>query len=167
MRLISICCNVHKIKSLIFVYKYTLYALLTDAVGERVRMIYTDTDTFVFHFFVKHLAKTINARPHISDAIDFNKISNGHLFKFERRNADLHAGEVGYFKNETKSNPIVENVCLHPKIYTFTVCDASEHIPGVNNQIVVRHKAVAKNVARSQIKRFKHEYYVACTMVEP
>ena len=45
-------------------------------------------------------------------------------------------------------------------MYSFTVCDASERIPGVNYPMDVRHKAVAKGVARSQIKRFKHEDYV-------
>ena len=45
-------------------------------------------------------------------------------------------------------------------MYSFTVCDASEPIPGVNYPMDVRHKAVAKGVARSQIKRFKHEDYV-------
>ena len=45
-------------------------------------------------------------------------------------------------------------------MYSFTVCDASEPIPGVNDPIDVRHKAVAKGVARLQIKKFKHEDYV-------
>ena len=45
-------------------------------------------------------------------------------------------------------------------MYSFTVCDASEPIPGVNYPMDIRHKAVAKGVARSQINRFKHEDYV-------
>ena len=67
---------------------------------------------------------------------------------------------MGYFKDETKGNPIVEFVGLRPKLYSFTVCDASEPIPRVNYPMDVWHKAVAKSVARSQIKRFKHEDYV-------
>ena len=67
---------------------------------------------------------------------------------------------MGYFNNETQGNPIVEFVGLRPKMDSFTVCDAPEPIPGVNNPMDVRHKAVAKGVARSQIKRFKHEDYV-------
>ena len=35
--------------------------------------------------------------------------------------------------------------------------DSSEQIPGVNYPINVRHKVVAKGVARSQIKSLKHE----------
>ena len=45
-------------------------------------------------------------------------------------------------------------------MYSFTVCDASKPIPMVNYPIFIRHKAVAKGVARSQIKRINHEDYV-------
>ena len=45
-------------------------------------------------------------------------------------------------------------------MYSFTVCDASEPIPGVNYSVEITHKAVATNVARSQIKRLKHDNYV-------
>ena len=123
-------------------------------------MLYTDTDSFFLHFFVEDLAKEINSRHHLRDAFDFSEISNGHLSNLKRGNADLHGGEVGYFKDETNGNPIFEFVGLRPKMYSFTACDASEPIPAVNYKMDVRHKAVAKGVARSQIKRFKHEDYV-------
>ena len=123
-------------------------------------MLCKDTDSFFLHFFVENLVKEINSRPHLRDAFDFSEISNGHLSKLGRGNANLHAGEMGYFKDETKGIPIVEFVGLRPKMYSFTVCDASEPIPPVNYPMEVRHKAVAKGVARSQIKRFKHEDYV-------
>ena len=45
-------------------------------------------------------------------------------------------------------------------MYSFTVSEVSEPIPGLNYPMEVRHKAVAKGVARSQIKRFKQEDYV-------
>ena len=46
-------------------------------------------------------------------------------------------------------------------MYSFTVCDESEPIPGVNYPVDVRHKAMANGVARSQINQFKHEDYVS------
>ena len=70
-------------------------------------MLYTDTDSFFLHFFVEDLAKEINSRPHLRDDFDFSKIHNGHLSNLGRENANKHAGEVGYFKDETKGNPIV------------------------------------------------------------
>ena len=98
----------NKIQTLIFLNRYTFYALLKDAFGERVRMLYTNTDLFFFHFFVEDLAKEINSRPHLRDAFDFSKIINGHISNLGRGNANLHAGEVGYFKDATIGNPIVE-----------------------------------------------------------
>ena len=123
-------------------------------------MLYTDTDSFFLHFFVEDLAKEVNARPHLRDALDFSEISPGHLSNLGRAGAGLPAGEVGYFKDETKGDPIVEFVGQRPKMYSFTVCEASKPIPGLNYPIDVGHKAVAKGVARSQIKRFTHEDYV-------
>ena len=119
-------------------------------------MLYTDTDLFFLHFFLEDLAKEINSRPHLRNAFDFSEISNGHFSNLGHGNANLHAGEVGYFKDETKGNPIVEFVGLRHKMYSFTVCDASEIIIGVNAPMDVRHKGVA----RSQIKRFKQEDYL-------
>ena len=148
------------IKTYVSHYRYTIYELLKDAFGERVRMLYTDTDSFFLHFIVEDLAKEIISRPHFRDAFDFSEISTGHFSKLGRGNANLHAVEVGYFKDETKGNPIVEFVGLRPKMYSFTMCDASEPIPGVNYPMDVRLKAVAKGVTLSQIKRFKHEDYV-------
>ena len=104
--------------------RYSFYAVLKDLFGERVRMLYTDTDSFP-HFCVDDLANMINARPHLRDAFVFSEISNKHLSNLGRGNADLHAGEVGFFKDETKGNPILKFVGLRPKMYSFTVCDAS------------------------------------------
>ena len=140
--------------------RYSFYALQKDSFGEWVRMLSTYTDSFFLHFFVNDLAKNINARPHFRDTFDFSEISNGHLSNLGRGNADIPGREVGLFKDETKGNFIVEFVGLSPKMYSFTVCYAYEPIQGVNYPINVRHKAVAKGVARSQIKRFNHEDYV-------
>ena len=67
---------------------------------------------------------------------------------------------MGYFKDEIKWNPIVEFIGLRFKMYSFTLCDASVPILRVNYLIDIRPKAVAKGLARFQIKRFKHEDYV-------
>ena len=41
------------IKTYVSLYRYTFYALLKDAFGERVRMLYTDNDWFFFTFLWK------------------------------------------------------------------------------------------------------------------
>ena len=109
---------------------------------------------------MENLAKEIISLPYLRDAFDFSEISNGHFSNLGRGNADLHAGEVGYFEDEIKGNPIVKFIGLRIKMYSFTVCDPSEPIPWVNYPMNITHKKVAKGVACSQIKRCKHENYV-------
>ena len=75
-------------------------------------MLYTNTDSFFFHFFVEDLAKEIKARLHLRDPFDFNEKTNGHVSNLKRGNVNLHDGEVGYLKDEIKRNPIVEFVGL-------------------------------------------------------
>ena len=109
---------------------------------------------FFLYFFVEDLAKAIKAHPTLRDAFDFSEIYNGHILNFGLGNADLHAGKVGYFTKATKGNLIIEFVGLRLKMYLFTVCDESEPILKVNYLMNITHIAVAKGVARSQIKRF-------------
>ena len=108
-----------------FLYRYTFYALLKDSFDDKVRMLYTDTDSFFLQFFVDDLAKEINSRPQLRDAFDFSEIEHTHLSQLRGSIADVHGGEVGYFKDETKGDPIVEFVGLRPKMYSFTVCRAT------------------------------------------
>ena len=77
-------------------------------------MLYTDTDSFFLHFFVEDMAPEKHARPNLRDAFDFSEISNVYLSNLGRGHAELHAGEVGYFKNKTKGHPIVEFNWLEP-----------------------------------------------------
>ena len=130
-------------------------------------MLFTDTDSFFLHFFVADLAKDINTRPHLRDVFNYIEISNGNLSNLGRGNANLHAGEVGYFMDATKGNPIVEFVGLLSKMYSFTVCEASEQIPGVNYRMDVRHKAVAKVWRGPRSSALSTRITCACTIMEP
>ena len=123
-------------------------------------MLYTDTDSFFLHFFVEDLAKEIKARPQLFDAFDFSEISSGHISNLGSVGGNHHVGEVGYFKDETNGDPIIEFVGLRLKMYSFILCHADEPILGLNYPMDTWHKTVAKGVSRAQIKRFKHEDYV-------
>ena len=95
-------------------------------------MLYTDTDSVFLHFFVKDLGKEIIACPQLRYAFDFSEISPGHLSNLGRAGTGLHAVEVGYFKDETIGDSIVEFVGLRLKMYSFIVCEASELIRELN-----------------------------------
>ena len=124
-------------------------------------MLYTNTDSFFLQFYVDDLLKEINSRPQLRDAFDINESENTHLSQLRGPIADGNGGEVGYFKDETKDDPIVEFVGLRPKLYSFTVCHATEYSEGDNYKVEMCNKHVVKGISRSQIKRFKHEDYIS------
>ena len=121
-------------------------------------MLYTDTDFFL-PFYVDNLANEINARPQLRDAFDFSKIDQT-PFSASRSRSRFHGGEVGYFKDETKGDPIVEFVGLRPKMYTFTECRALKYTPKHNDEVEMLYKNVATGISKFQIRRFKHEDYI-------
>ena len=102
-------------------------------------MLCTDTESFFLQFFVDDLAKEINSRPPFRDAFNFSEIEHTHLSQLRGPIADVHGGNVGYFKDATKGNPIVEFVGLRPKMYSFTLCRATQYTEGVNYKIEIRN----------------------------
>ena len=123
-------------------------------------MLYTDTDSFFLQFVLDDLAKDIKACPQIRDAVDFSEIEHTHISKLSGPRADIYGGEVGYFKDETKGDPIVEFVGLRPKMYSFTVCNAFEYTQGRNYNVKMHNKHVANGISRFQIRRLQHEDYL-------
>ena len=100
--------------------------------------------------------------PQVRDAFNVSEISPEHISNLARSNAQLHAGEVGYFKDECKGDPIVEFVGLRPKMYSVKVMEAVEYDPRLLplNAVHFKHKTVAKGVSRANIKNFTHDDYV-------
>ena len=92
------------------------------------------------------------------DAVDSSDVSDHHLTGLH---SIANVGKVGYFKDKCKCHPIVEFVGLRPKMYSFTVMDAEEYDQRLLVEPVQRrHKAIAKEVSRANIKRFTHDEYV-------
>ena len=77
---------------------YQFYALLKDNFGDRIRMLYTDTDLLFLQFFVEDIAMAIHENPLVRDAFDFGAIPADHLCALG--GPDPHAGVIGYFKDE-------------------------------------------------------------------
>ena len=115
---------------------FRFYALLKRSFGERVRMLYTDTDSFFLQFFVEDLAEEINSRAELRAAFDFSEIPLGHRIGLGCPD-DPNGGVVGYFKDECKGDPIVEFVGLRPKMYSFTVCAANPTPPAADTVYTV------------------------------
>lgn len=78
-----------------------------------------DTDFFLY-FFVKNLTKKFKSRSHVCIAFDFNEISPNYRSNFHLVGDELYAEVIGYFLEETKSDPIVEFVGQCIIMYSFT-----------------------------------------------
>ena len=103
---------------------YRTYGKLKDHFGDKMQMLYTDTDSLILQFTVEDLYQDLRDKPHLRGLFDFSKIPVGHPCGLGDPH-DPHADEVGYFKDEMKGDPIVEFIALKPKMYSYTVCKAT------------------------------------------
>ena len=138
---------------------YTFYAKLKAVFGKRVRMLYTDTDSFFFQFFVEDLAQELSRDQSMRDWFDFYEIPANHVSGLCAPK-DPHGGVVGYFKDEMKGEQVYEVIALKPKSYSVCSVKAAMYNPdGEMPPPVFMHKAVAKGITRENIKRLTHEDY--------
>jgi len=137
-------------------HMYRAYAKLKDHYKENVRLLYTDTDSFILQFKVHDLYKELRDTPVLREMFDFSKIPQGHPSGCSDPQ-DPHADEIGYFKDELKGDPIVEFVGLKPKMYSFTYCKSTLDLD-VRPPII--EKQVGKGIARPTLKTLNHQRYV-------
>ena len=104
---------------------YRTYAKLKDMFNERMHLLYTDTDSFIVQFFGdpaygNDVYKEMKENPDLFQIFDLSNVPAGHASGLGYPNDPL-ASKIGYFKSETKMDPIVELVALRPKMYSYTV----------------------------------------------
>ena len=138
-------------------HMYRTYATLKDWFGPRMRMLYTDTDSLILQFFTGDLYRELLDPPQIRRLFDFSEIPANHPSHLSSPD-DPNKGQVGFFKDETKGNPIIEFVALKPKMYSFKVCECQEF--GSNAEPRVWDKQVGKGIARATLKRTTHQQYL-------
>ena len=131
-------------------HMYRTYATLKDWYGPKMRMLYTDTDSLIMQFFTNDFYKELLDVPQLRSLFDFSEIPANHPSCLGTPN-DSNKGKVGFFKNETKGNPITEFVALKPKMYSFKVCECQE--VGSNAQPRAWDKQVGKGIARATLKK--------------
>ncbi len=73
------------------------------------RLIFTDSDSWYYHVEIDDLEKLLFEH---RDILDYSDYPAGHPFK-----SDENKMVIGKFKCETKGAPIIEIVCLRPKMY--------------------------------------------------
>ena len=88
------------------------YDVLKPIYGERIKLAYTDTDSFVIHFETEDLYKDFQ---HMNSHMDFLTIQN--IIATTITNEKF----LQKIKDEMNGNIITEFIALKPKLYAFQV----------------------------------------------
>ena len=93
-------------------YKF-YYDVLKPIYGERIKLAYTDTDSFVIHIETEDLYKDLQQ---INSYMDFSDYPQNHC-DYDNTNKKV----LGKFKDEMNGNIITEFIALKPNMYAFHV----------------------------------------------
>ena len=116
-------------------YKF-YYDVMKPKYGDNIKMVYTDTDSFVFHTKTNDIYEDLNT---ITKEIDFSDYPKEHKC-YDENNKKV----LGKFKDELKSKIITGFISLRPKCYAYSVFgDEKEY---------KKCKGIAKGTVRRQMK---------------
>ena len=116
-------------------YKF-YYDVMKPKYGDNIKMVYTDTDSFVFHTKTNDIYEDLNA---IKKELDFSDYPKEHKC-YDDNNKKV----LGKFKDELKSKIITGFIALRPKCYAYSVYgDEKEY---------KKCKGIAKGTVRRQMK---------------
>ncbi|KAK3104484.1 hypothetical protein FSP39_003183 [Pinctada imbricata] len=125
-------------KTLLFRFHY-LY--MRQKYGDKARLLFTDTDSLMYHIETEDLYKDMAES---KDLFDLSNFAEDH-FLHDKTNMTI----PGYFKDETEGMAIFEFCGLRSKMYSFTY--------GENE------KRTAKGISQNTVKKhLKHAHYKRC-----
>ena len=144
------------------------YEYMQPKYGNACELIYTDTDSFVYHIKTNDLYQE-----QFNDREKYFDMSETSIKDFKD---DQNAKKIGMMKDESCMIPIIEFLALAPKSYSF-ICDDNKNnkkCKGVNRQVLkneITHAdyintiVTGKNVVRknTSIRSIKHQLYTLQT----
>ncbi|XP_063595417.1 uncharacterized protein LOC134772380 [Penaeus indicus] len=119
---------------------YFFYKVLKPIYGEKVKLCYSDTDSYILSVETDDVYKDFSTAP-LNEWIDTSNFSHDHpLYNVSVK------GKLGLLKSETGEIPIKEAICLKPKTYSLLLN---------NNQST----SGTKGICRSEKRKLKHERF--------
>ncbi|KAF0146745.1 MAG: hypothetical protein FD187_3218 [bacterium] len=115
--------------------------------GEKARLLFTDTDSLMYHIEANDVYADMRAN---KEKFDFSGYPPAHP-NYDATNCK----KIGVFKDETNGMPIIEFVGLMAKMYSYTVAQVD-----ANGDTVVLDKHRAKGIQYQASKRLSHDDYV-------
>jgi len=109
--------------------------------GDKIELMYTDTDSFVYFIETDDLYKDMYEHKDIFDLSDV---------QIEEYKDNSNKKVVGKMKDETGMIPVIEWIALKPKLYSFLIeGDDKMHVK-------------CKGITRGVSKKLKHEQFRNC-----
>ena len=103
--------------SKLHMYKF-FYDVLKPKFGDQIRLVYTDTDSFVIHTETDDICNDLKELKDYMDLSDYPK---------EHKPYDsTNKKKLGYFKDEVNGKIITEFIGLQAKMYAFKLDDGKE-----------------------------------------
>ena len=129
-------------------YKFH-YDFIKKKYKELAHLLYTDTDSLIYHIKTDDFYKDIRSNLSQFDTSNYD-INNPYSMPL------VNKAVLGVFKDETKGIPMLEFVGLRPKLYDYIIAN-----PEVSN---IRYKCIkkAKGIKRHVVKRLKHSAFRDC-----
>lgn len=119
------------------------YSVFKPFYGSRLKLVYTDTDSFIYHMETENLYKDFDK---LSDIMDFCDYPKDHPL-YSEKNKKV----IGKLKDEMHGEPISMVVALKSKLYYLETKNASKQQK--------RAKGVQRSILRDEITR---ETYLDC-----
>ncbi|EFA11742.1 hypothetical protein TcasGA2_TC005292 [Tribolium castaneum] len=145
--------------SKIFIYEFH-YDYIKNKFGNNAKLLYTDTDSLIYHFKTEDIYKNIKEDIHRFDTSDY-KLDN--KFNIELKNKKC----PGLMKDENHGKIMLEFVGLRSKMYFYTVdsdTEDEEHDYDEVGPAIKRKKFVkkSKGCTKSSIKHITFNDYKKC-----
>ena len=138
---------------------FRAYSCFKDHFEEKMKLLYTDTDSFYLHVTCEDFYKELIDVPTLRFWMDFSDIPAYHPSGIGNC-TNLNAGVLGKFHDETNGNPIVEFVGLRPKMYSFSICEVQSSCSEALAPSI-KTKQTAKGISRSAKRIIRHEDYLS------
>ena len=124
------------------------YNVMKNFFKDKIQLIYTDTDSFIYEIFSEDLHQDLKQ---IENFFDFSNYPTDH-FLFSTLNKKV----PGKFKDETASNMIKEFVGLRSKMYCFSV-DEKKELKEFKTAKGVKKYVIEKDLKLQQYKKVLFE----------
>jgi len=120
------------------------YSIMKKFFGNRIRLLYTDTDSFFYEIISDDVYADIN-KPNLKQYFDLSNYDKKHSC-FSMKNKKV----LGKFKDECKGRIIVEFIGLRPKLYCYEIF---EDIILKKKAKGVKQKVLEKSITFKDFKR--------------